>query len=317
MVAKKRWARYSALFSLAASLAALPSTANADDPNEAAESLFQEARRLVDAKRYTEACPKLLASYKLAPAVGTLLNLADCYERTGQIANAWVRFNEAILLAQRLGRADREKTATERALRLEPRVVKLTITRPDPNVEVKVDGYVVSPNDRDVPIDSGVHTIDASAQGKKPFAKTIDVPERAGSLTVEIPALEADATSASSSSAAERPRNSSSAQVTLGIVGMSLGGVGVVLGTVFGLGASSKWSASKEHCSGLDCDQAGVDLAASAKTAGTMSTVSFIAGGVLFASGVVLVLTAPKSRMHAASLNLGIGASSLTVRGAF
>ena len=58
------------------------------EPNEggaaAAESLFQEARKLMDAKRYGEACPKLVASHKLAPAVGTLLNLADCYERGGQ-----------------------------------------------------------------------------------------------------------------------------------------------------------------------------------------------------------------------------------------
>src|SRR3954468_15828144 len=166
------------------------------DPSEgsaaAAESLFQEARKLMDAKRYGEACPKLAASHKLAPAVGTLLNLADCYEKAGQIASAWVRFHEAIALAQRLGRADREKTAKERADKLEPRLIKLTLSGRESGLEVKLDGNVLDPAvlGTAIPIDPGKHTVDASAKGKKPYSTTIDATERAKSPTVEIPILE-------------------------------------------------------------------------------------------------------------------------------
>ena len=112
----------SCAMALGLSIVARPAHAQTSEANAAAaESLFQEARRLAEAKRLGEACPKFLASHKLAPGVGTLLNLADCYEKNGQIASAWARFHEAIALAQRVNRADREKIARDRAEKLEPR----------------------------------------------------------------------------------------------------------------------------------------------------------------------------------------------------
>lgn len=298
---------------LAWALLSTAGQARAQDPEEAAEALFQDARRLVEAKRFNEACPKLLASYKLAPAVGTLLNLADCYEQAGQLASARERFQEAIALAQRLGRPDREKTARERAERLESRVARLIIRSHEPAAEVKLDGHLL--DSREVPIDPGVHTIDAVAKGKKPFTTTIEVGDRARTLTVEIPTLVPVQDQADSiAPVALAQRRVGTTQRVLGIVGMGLGGAGVVVGTFFGLRASSKWSDSKAHCDGLDCDATGVDLATSAKDAGTVSTVSFLAGGVLFASGAVLFLTAPASRK---SVGVAFGGSSLLVRGSF
>src|SRR6476661_3375733 len=104
----------------------------------AAESLFQEARKLVDARRYGEACPKFAASQKIAPAIGTLLNLADCYEKNNQLASAWAKFHEAIALAQRLGRGNREQTARDRADKLEPRLIKLAILAHASGIDVKL-----------------------------------------------------------------------------------------------------------------------------------------------------------------------------------
>jgi hypothetical protein len=297
----------------------------------AAESLFQEARKLIDAKRYSEACPKLVASHKLAPAVGTLLNLADCYERAGQLASAWARFHEAIALAQRLGRPDREKTAKERADKLEPRLIRLTIVSQDKDAEVKLDGNLLDPAvlGTAVPVDPGKHAIEASAKGKKPFTTTVDVSDRVRTPSVEIPALDVDPEATKAAAAAQSTDNhppeekgsDGSGQRIASYVLMGVGVVGLGVGTVFGLKTSSTWTDAKTHCTGLECDRTGVQLATDAKNAGTISTISFIAGGVLLAGGAALFFTAPtappKSGASKNDVRVGVGLGSMTVQGRF
>jgi hypothetical protein len=334
-------------FVLAASLIAGTTTATIDaraEPTEggaaAAESLFQEARKLMDAKRYSEACPKLVASQRIAPAVGTLLNLADCYERAGQLASAWARFHEAIALAQHLGRADREKTARERADKLEPRLIKLTIVSPEKNVEVKLDGNVLDAAalGTAVPVDPGKHTIEATAKGKKTFSTTVEVSDRSRSPSVEIPSLDADPEASQSKSgsgsgggssgdtkAPEDQPGEGGTQRIVSYVAMGLGGVGIAVGAIFGLRTSSIWNDAKTHCTGLECDRTGVTLATDAKNAGTVSTISFVAGGVLLAGGAVLFFTAPSGSAKPSSsgkqseprIGVGVGLGSMTLQGRF
>ena len=320
---------------LAAGLTGVAADAHAD-PSEgsaaAAEALFQDARKLMDAKRFNEACPKLAASHKLAPAVGTLLNLADCYERGGQLASAWARFHEAIALAQRLGRADREKTAKERADKLEPRLIKLTITGQEPNLEVKLDSNALDPTilGTAIPVDPGKHAIEAKAKGKKPFTTTIDVSERSKSPSVEIPVLEADPEGDKTTVVTPPPveqTKDGSTQRYIGIGVMGAGVIGVVIGTVFGLKTSSKWSEAKTHCTGIDCDRSGVTLAAEAKNAGTASTIAFIAGGVFLGGGAALFFTAPSApkkesggkaaQLRPTDVRVGVGVASVLLQGSF
>src|SRR5258706_4007829 len=70
----------------------------------AAQALYDEARQLVAAGKFEQACPKLKASYELDPGGGTLLNLADCYERQGKTAQAYATFKDALDPAPRGGR---------------------------------------------------------------------------------------------------------------------------------------------------------------------------------------------------------------------
>ena len=333
--ARCRWGKPAIAFVLAAGLVSAAAGDARAEPSEgsaaAAESLFQEARKLIDAKRFSEACPKLVASHKLAPAVGTLLNLADCYERAGQLASAWARFHEAIALAQRLGRPDREKTAKDRADKLEPRLIRLTIVSQENGTEVKLDGNVLDPAvlGTAVPVDPGKHAIEASAKGKKPFTTTIDVSDRVRTPSVEIPALDVDPEAAKASAAAAnrrhatRPRRrarTARAQRIASYVLMGVGVVGLGVGTVFGLKTSSTWSDAKTHCTGLECDRTGVQLATDAKNAGTISTIAFIAGGALLAGGAILFFTAPSAPAKTGSsrdVRVGVGLGSVTLRGSF
>src|SRR5688572_32581495 len=77
--------------------------------------------------KYNEACPKFEASQQLDPGLGTMLNLAECYEKTGRTASAWAEYREAIPLARAAGSKSRQDLATERAKALEERLSTLTI----------------------------------------------------------------------------------------------------------------------------------------------------------------------------------------------
>jgi hypothetical protein len=101
---------------------------------------------------------------------------------------------------------------------------------------------------------------------------------------------------------------------------MGVGVVGLGVGTVFGLKTSSTWSDAKAHCTGLECDRTGVQLATDAKNAGTVSTIAFVAGGVLLAGGAVLFFTAPKGPSKTGAsrdVRVGVGVGSLLMQGSF
>jgi len=281
----------------------------------AAEALFEQARKLMDAGKYRDACPKFAESQRLDPGIGTMLYLADCYEKNGQTASAWATFREAADAAKTAGQADREQKARARAATLEPKLAKLTIVAPAnvAGLEVLRDGLPVGEPlwGAPVPVDPGAHTIAARAPGKKAFAGKIDVPNEPGaSVSTTIPALE-DAPASSgtpagkpggdvapvvpSTAAGEDPGRSRK------ILGLALGGVGVVglgLGAVFGLVAKSKNDDALEPQNCPDdkhCYASGVALTNDAQSAATISTVAFIAGGVVLGAGAVVFFTAPST----------------------
>ena len=302
-----------ALAVLAFAAASAPRIAHAEEDAATAESLFQEARKLADAGNFKEACPKFLASQKAGPGVGTLLNLGACYEKLGQTASAWARYKEAQSFAQRTNRPDREKTARERAQKLEPRLARLTLTWKDPSIEVKRDdvpvdeGAIGSP----VPVDPGSHTITARVPGKKTWSKTVIIGE-AQSENVSIPPLEEDTSGGAKESGSTKegggnPRSTDPAAPlvetrgnTMRTASYAVLGAGVVsvgVGAYFGIATFSIWSDARKHCAGVVCDATGVKLAGDAKTDGTISTVAVLAGAALTGLGVVLYFMSPSDKV--------------------
>jgi hypothetical protein len=175
-------------------LLVLPRVSSAQSGGAEAEQLFRDGKRLMKEGAFGEACTAFATSQKLDPSVSTLLNLADCREKNGQIASAWDAFLEVERTTR--GHADQtafHKTASDRAAKLEPRLSYLTVSVPD---ESRVDGLELTRNDaviepgswnRAIPVDGGDYTITGHAPGHEKWSTTVHVATEHGSITVDVP----------------------------------------------------------------------------------------------------------------------------------
>lgn len=258
----------------------------------AADMLFEQARSLTSVGKFAEACPKLEESLRLDSGIGTMLYLAECWEKTGKTASAWAQFREAESSAVKLG-DPRSKVAHERAEKLAPLLSDLNIrvSSAAPGLTISRDGRAVGKVlwGNPTPIDPGSHAIKASAPGYRTWETTINVGARSDHANVTVPALELLPTAAPPASASSYGWQRG---VGLGLAGVGVAGAG--LGAFFGLRAIAKNNEADTHCPSLGCDLQGLDAADSAKSAGTISTIAFAAGAVFIVGGLVLFFTAPK-----------------------
>ncbi len=286
----------------------------------AALTLFDEGRQLAASGNYRDACPKLLASYSMVQKLGTLLNLADCYERSGKTATAWVRFTEAATIAERAGQQERAEFARTHAAALGPRLSRLIITvvAPAPDgLEVRRDGTTIDPAvfGTAVPVDPGTHVLEARAPHKHTWTTSVDIePNAVTPRAIAISSLEPDLAPDSAELAPSGPPASVGvssvvdvrpygAQRTWAFVLGGVGAAGLVASVVGGLVARSEYATSNDAggCAGNACTQRGLDDRSSASTTASVSTGFFIGGALLVATGVVLYLTAPSSSPAARS----------------
>lgn len=163
------------LASAALALATLcPSLAQAESSaaNKAmATQLFSDAQKLMAQGNYPAACGKFHESQRLDPELGTLLHLADCYQKTGKTASAWAAFNEGAQIAAKRG-DKRARIARQRAAALEAKLAHLTIQVSGggaAGLQVRLDGEVIGRPvwNTSVPADPGPHTIDVTATGRQ------------------------------------------------------------------------------------------------------------------------------------------------------
>lgn len=328
------------VFSLAAFA---PSVGRAQAPanSAAAQGLFDQAKALMAAGKPAEACPKFEESQRLDPGSGTLINLASCYEQTGRIASAWSTYLEAAVASRAVGNFEREAGARERAAALAPKVSNLVVAVPP---EARVEGLRIIRDGVEVgaaqwglpiPCDEGSHEIIATAPGRAEWRSNVTVQGQGTTATLQIPVLlEIEPAPAAAEplvpSAAPSPPSAARsltaapaepASPGLGgqrIAAIALAGAGVAglaVGTIFGLQAMSHKDDADAVCgSGGGCStQAGVSAGEDARSAGNLSTVGMIVGGVALAGGAVLWFTAPEQP----STEIGVGLGGVTLRSVF
>ena len=305
-------------------LAAGRASAQTSSDQAAAEALFKQGRDLMSAGQFGDACPKFAESQHLDPAPGTLLNLATCYERNGQIASAWVTYKEAASVARKADQNDRARLARDKAAELEPRLPTLTIVVPSASergdLELRRDGEVVGRPEWGVPIpvDPGLHVIDAVAPGHKGWQGKTQITGAAAKQSIEVPVLDplpnapelvvplappptvpANSTPPvdGAFSSSVPPSSAPSGQRTAAWVVGGVGVAGLVAGGALGIVAAIDHNGASDDCiaagSGVVCNGSGYSQSRDAVHAATASTVALAAGGALVVLAAVIYWTAP------------------------
>lgn len=340
--------RVSCVLALGAALAAGPAVAQKAEANV----LFDEARAALANRDYTQAIAKLEQSQQLDPAVGTLLNLAECYVAVGRTASAWATYRDASSLAASTRQLERERYASRKAHELEARLSRLeVVVKP----EARVPGLALSRGNvpipeglwgAAVPVDPGPQRIEAKAPGHASWSLDVHVAD-ADKLRVEVPTL-AQAALAAPPTGASPPlpivggalpeaappapsapvaaphlsEPSSGSWPTVGWVTLGVGAVATLAGVV--VFVNGRMQISDANCPEQVCVRGlgNKGLHDDGRQNEKLGIGLGVAGAALTAAGVVIVLSAPTSTQlgrgdTSRGLRLNLAASGLDLRGAW
>jgi hypothetical protein len=149
----------------------------------AAQKLFAEASRELDARQFASACPKLEVVTRMVPeGIGGRMALAECHEGWGKLASAWSHYLAAQGMATAAGQKQRAKECAAKVAELEPKLAMLTVQVPAevkaaPEVEIRRDGVALQVVQwgAAIPVDGGAHELTVTARGRAPRKWTVTV----------------------------------------------------------------------------------------------------------------------------------------------
>lgn len=161
------------------------STVAAAEP-DAADALFQRAVAALEAADFAVACPLFEDSYALDPTVGTLLALANCFERWGKFHSAEQRYRGVLDEIAQLEASDQEYRAEQAqfaraaASRLKPLIPIVVLVPPAPTkepLELFLDGKALSVPESDsaIPVDPGAHSLELRAPGHTAWTRELSL----------------------------------------------------------------------------------------------------------------------------------------------
>lgn len=295
---------------------AAASAQSSDADRTAARALGQAGHEALDNKDFTTAVDRFTRADALIHAPTFLLGIAQAQVGLGKLASALETYQRLV----REGLPSSPPPAFLRALdaarkelaALALRVPYLTIEVTGAGARaarITIDGVEVRSDEIGTKraVDPGKHLIRAVAEGFAPAEATVTSLER----KVEQVTLEPRATPAPSTMPEEAAKRAlvapepkaadalGSTRKMLGVIGLGVGGAGLAVGAVMGGLVISKHGDILKSCLGGHCPEAQRATlqpqldSYHALSAG--STAGFIVGGALAATGVVLVLTAPKA----------------------
>jgi len=284
------------------------SAAHAQEPTEGGR-LFEEGRVFAKQGNWAEACDRFTRSYATDPAAGTELNLGDCHEHLGHLAEAWRRFDAAVAKFE-IAKDDRAKFARERRDALVPKLGIVMIRLADPSVHVTIAGRdEISAPEMSVHVDPGTIEVRAGA-----VTRTVQVAAGATAL-VEIPNAVGEMPHV------EQPRTERSRDRVY--ISYAIGGIGAaatIAGVLIGVVAKNRYDAQfPTHCthgSPPICDDVGFTATSSAITYANVGTVTGVIGLVAVGTAAVIYVTAPRGQVIVTP-SAGPQGAGLVVTGSF
>lgn len=291
---------------------AIPLRAGAEptpQEKETARALMDRGDESFERKRYAAALEAYAGAHAIMRVPTTALEVAKAHEALGNLVEARDALLEAMRFPKSPGepaaytsaRAEAEQRATALGDRIPSIVVALEGLPHGSEPRVTIDRVALPPAAALLPIkvNPGRHQVLVSSDATYDATKDVVLGERQN-ITVTI-ALKVRPVSERPTAAA--PSSSGSPLRTAGWITGGVGVAGLVVGTVFGLQASSKQDDA--NCPGNVCkDEASATTLRSANDAATISTIAFVAGGVLTVGGVTLWLLGSSSSTRTASVRL-------------
>lgn len=290
----------------------------------AARELGRQGIDSYQAGDYEEAFDKLSRAHALVGLTTTGLWRARCLIELSRLVEA----SEALFAVTRMGLpADalpvhvhaQRQAADERKVLL-PRIPRLMIRIegeiPD-DVVVTLDGHAVPPALVGVkqPVDPGAHVLEVRGAGT---SATRSIELREGQV-LEVPIRLVDRDGAPHKRDRQDPAEPQETPIAwaVGWVAVGLGGAGLILGAVTGGLALGKKADLDASCPQKICPPAAHADVDTFETLRLASTIGFIAGGVLAATGVALVITGAVATDDEPAASLRLAPTGLFLEGRF
>ncbi len=290
---------------------------------QAARALFEEARRDEQAGRWGEALGKLQRILQSKETASVRFHAAYCEEKLGELASAYRDYERALELARSTQGPDRKLIVEQSADGLKDltgRVPELVLQLPRDveGVRVTFDGTEVPAARASGPlrVNPGLHVLNVSAPGKKPFSREFSLSEREKHTVVVLfepasgappaaappPAAPAPGTTAAPAAPAvpaERPAGagggSSIAPWVVGGASVALAGVGVGF---FFAGRSQGDKLDECRGGGVVCKLSDIEATRTRNyaIAGSAGALALVGGGVTLALALARGNDAPAAK---------------------
>jgi hypothetical protein len=325
--------RSSALVLLAALLISTPAFAQSESDKATARALGQQGEAALESSNWKQAEDYFRRADSLFHAPTLTLGLARAQAHEGKFVEAWENYHRIIVdnLTTPPVFAKALEDARTELPSVEGQRARLTITVTGSDApQVNVNDVPLKAAALGVArfVDPGHLVITVGGDGLKTETRALDLgPGKEDAVTIALtkaaPAVAATDVPVPAGSVATPtgPSGGGSILKPVGIGALGVGAAGLVLGAVTGGLALSKHGDLKTACPTGACDTAASQSTLSSyHTLGTLSTVGFVLGGVGLASGITLLVMAPKSDSRpasTASIRPYLGLGSLGATGTF